>query len=375
LLPEDFATIREAGMKAVVRFAYTAKQTKPYGDAAPAIVMAHLAQLAPILQDNVDVILTFQTGFVGAWGEWYYTDHYGDEGHVTAQNQIDRTALIDSLLDILPSTRMVQVRTPAIKRAATGVNAAITSYDSSKDVSRLAHHDDCFLASGLDQGTYEDKDDKQWAFKETKYLVWGGESCELNPPKTQCPSALTNLKSLHASYLNRGYQEDVLNSWKNDGCYNEISSRLGYRLALKSATVTADGLALSGNFKFKNNGFAAPVNPRELVMIVASVADPSIKKSFVIATSGEKASSTSSGTNIRAWFPSTTTKPTISVPFSVTLPNTFSNVAKVKFHLHLRDPMLPDKYQYSIRLANVQTSVKFSTDNGYNTLLGFTLSL
>jgi len=361
-------------MKALIRFTYTSKATEPYGDAAPEIVLSHLQQLAPILQDNMDVILAFQTGFVGAWGEWYYTDHYGDEGHVTAQNQIDRDALVSSLLDIFPSTRMVQIRTPAQKRAYTGVETAINAFDSSKVVSRLAHHDDCFLASGLDQGTYEDKADEQWAFKETKYLIWGGENCEYNPPKTQCPSAKENLESLHATYLNINHL-DILNTWKSGGCYNEIHSRFGYRLALKSVTVTADGLVLSGNFKFKNSGYAAPVNPRELVLIVSSAADSSIKESFVIASSLEKASATSSGKNIRAWFPSTTTKPTISVPFSVTLSNTFANVAKVKFDLHLRDPMLPSNYKYSIRLANVQTSVKFSTDNGYNTLLGFTLSL
>ena len=34
-------------------------------------------QLAPILQSNSDVILTVQAGFIGLWGEWYYTTHYG----------------------------------------------------------------------------------------------------------------------------------------------------------------------------------------------------------------------------------------------------------------------------------------------------------
>jgi len=374
LLPDDFDTIRQAGMKALIRFTYTDKSTKPYGDAAPAIVMSHLDQLAPILQANVDVIQAFQVGFVGAWGEWYYTDYYGDQGRVTAQNQIDRDALVNALLDIFPSSRMIQIRTPALKRANTGVNAAITSFDNSQATSRIAHHDDCFLAPNLDEGTYVNAADKQWAFTETKYLMWGGENCVTNPPQTLCPSAKTNLESLHATYLNINHLE-ILNSWKSGGCYNEIHSRFGYRLALKSASATANGLALSGYFKFKNTGYSAPVNPRELVMVVSSVADPSIKASFVIASSLDTASSSSNGKNIRAWFPSTTTKPLITVSFSETLPSTFANVASVKFNLHLRDPMLRNRYEYSIRLANVQTSVKFNTNNGYNSLLGFTLAL
>ena len=34
-------------------------------------------QLKPVLQKNEDVIFVLQAGFVGAWGEWYYTTHFG----------------------------------------------------------------------------------------------------------------------------------------------------------------------------------------------------------------------------------------------------------------------------------------------------------
>ena len=69
-MQRDFNTIRQAGVKAIVRFAYTQSMNSPE-DASPEMVLLHISQLKPLLQQNADVIATVQTGFVGAWGEWY----------------------------------------------------------------------------------------------------------------------------------------------------------------------------------------------------------------------------------------------------------------------------------------------------------------
>ena len=89
---------------------------KPYGDAPRDRVLAHIAQLKPVLQANADVIATVQVGFVGAWGEWYYTDHFGDQDNVGATQIADRKAVVEALLGSLPATRTVQVRTPTWKK-------------------------------------------------------------------------------------------------------------------------------------------------------------------------------------------------------------------------------------------------------------------
>ena len=54
------------------------------------IVLQHLTQLAPILNEHSDVILAVQHGFIGTWGEGYYTDHFGDQGNISPQQQQDR---------------------------------------------------------------------------------------------------------------------------------------------------------------------------------------------------------------------------------------------------------------------------------------------
>ncbi|MGH3490974.1 MAG: DUF4874 domain-containing protein, partial [Actinopolymorphaceae bacterium] len=81
LLRADFATARDAGVKVIVRFAYAQPKDEwpyqpPYGDAPKARVLKHIAQLTPVLRANADVIATVQSGFVGLWGEGYYTDHF-----------------------------------------------------------------------------------------------------------------------------------------------------------------------------------------------------------------------------------------------------------------------------------------------------------
>ena len=80
----DFATLRQAGLKAVVRIAYTNQlyftpstswpPVPPYGDATKAQMLAHLAQLAPVLQANSNVIALAQAGFIGIWGESNFFD-------------------------------------------------------------------------------------------------------------------------------------------------------------------------------------------------------------------------------------------------------------------------------------------------------------
>ena len=91
----------------------TSSMSKPYGDAPRDLIVSHLAQLKPILQANADIIATVQVGFIGAWGEWYYTDYFGDQGSVSASQWDDRRAVVEALLSSLPSTRTVQLRVPS----------------------------------------------------------------------------------------------------------------------------------------------------------------------------------------------------------------------------------------------------------------------
>lgn len=90
MIERDFSVARNAFFKLIVRFAYTIELTNPRGDAPKSVILGHIDQLSPILGRNADVILAVQHGLIGTWGGGYYTDHFGDQGSVNAQQQQDR---------------------------------------------------------------------------------------------------------------------------------------------------------------------------------------------------------------------------------------------------------------------------------------------
>ena len=74
-LQQQLDTVRAAGLKMVLRLAYTTSTTGD--DATKDRVLAHLDQLAPYLSAGKDVIAVVQAGLIGAWGEWTEADPAG----------------------------------------------------------------------------------------------------------------------------------------------------------------------------------------------------------------------------------------------------------------------------------------------------------
>ncbi|KAE9547359.1 hypothetical protein FO519_009428, partial [Halicephalobus sp. NKZ332] len=158
-----------------------------------------------------------------------------------ASDYANRKKVLNTLLSALPVSRMVHLRTPLWKEKMVGTTKAITqsqAYNGSNRA-RLAHHNDCFLASATDEGTYTNTSvEYPYLHNETKYLAMGGETCALNPPRTDCSKALSELKYFHWSYLNTDYNSDVLKGFISGGCMDQIKKSLGYRFELVNGTFT-----------------------------------------------------------------------------------------------------------------------------------------
>lgn len=350
-LQQQLATVRAAGLKLILRFAYT---TSTSGDDAHTDrVLAHLDQLAPYLTAGQDVIAVVQAGLIGAWGEWYYTQNFGNAGTISGTDWANRKAVVDKLLGVVPSTRMVQLRTPKFKRTmySTSPVQPGTAYNGST-LSRLGHHNDCFLAGPDDFGTYENPSvEYPYLQAETTYVAMGGETCAPNPPRSECPTATSELAQFHWSYLNTDYEPNVLSSWNAGGCLATVTKNLGYRFRLESgsypATATRGG-SLPISFTVRNDGYATPFNPRNLELVLRN---------------------TSTGTNYklpltsdpRRWTAgtSTTVQQTLTVPAN--LP-----AGSYTLLLNLPDPLLSTRPEYSIRLANQGT---WDAATGMNSLL------
>jgi hypothetical protein len=273
---QDFSKARSAGVKVIVRFAYTQKSSPPFGDATPEWVLKHIAQLKPILKQNGDVIALLQSGFIGAWGEWYYTDHFSQiVGSPSANDWVNRRAVVNALLDAMPDTRAIQVRTPAIKFSLLESTVALTGEEAFNKTkkARIGHHNDCFLASGDDYGTYTGNMEAEKIFlaQETNYLPMGGETCGEDIPISECPNALAQMERFHWSFLNRDYHPGVLNSWVDGTCMPEVYRKLGYRFRMIKSSVQDSGNP-GGGFKLTlelvNDAWANPYNKRLVELVL-----------------------------------------------------------------------------------------------------------
>ena len=390
-MQKDFDAIRAAGLKVILRFSYIDKTIKgecpdkaicpPYGDASKVIVLQHIAQLKPLLQKNADVIAVMQQGFIGIWGENHYTDYFGDAsgnalGYVPDSSWVDRNEVLKALLDALPADRMVQVRTPQIKqRFLYGPLAPVTTNPVShnkgytrSDAARVGFHNDCFLASFDDYGTFSDYGNSAGKSKasvneilrkyfeaESRYVAVGGETCDdAFSPQNDCAPlgyAEKEMAAMHYSFLNVSYNNLVNNDWETQGCMPAIKKRLGYRFVLKQAALPERlnvSQALKISLSLENEGFAAPYNPRELRLVLRNT---ETKETHFIALKS----------NIQNWVPGK-----IEINETVALP---AGLKKGTYELLLSLPddydVLKERPEYSIRLANENV---WEIQTGFNKL-------
>lgn len=332
MIRSDFNIIRQAGAKCILRFAYTQAIGEP--DAPVDIVLGHMDQLAPIIRDNADVILTAQAGFVGAWGEWHASTN-----DLAEPNNAKK--IVHKWLEILPDSRTVQLRTPRQKWMILDDKTAITAEQAFQGtpIARLGHHNDCFISSETDVGTYEDiENEKAYLNAETAYLPMGGETCALTQ-FSDPDNARAEMESLHFTYLNLGYHPEVLDKWRNDGFFREVANRLGYRLSLESfsaPTAATPGGDLPIRITLTNSGFAAPCNPRSVQLILQHTG---AAYETILPITAEP----------RAWLPG---EP-IEIAEQLQVPDDLPP-GEYKLFLTLPDPepTLRDDPAYAIRLAN-----------------------
>lgn len=349
----EMQLLRDGGAKCILRFAYSDSEEEKPWDATPQWVAEHISQIQPILQEYSDVIMTFQAGFVGVWGEWYYTENFVFNPQNAAEHAL-RKEVTDAMLEALPADRTIALRTPMFKRwmyadSYTDTLTVNTAYNGSAK-SRISCFNDCFGASKSDYGTFGDSETREYWKKETRYVFMGGETCDVSD-YCKCEQSLTDMEDYHWSYLNSDYNQNVIKRWESNGCLNEIKRRLGYRLSLTDvyySTQAVTGKQFDINIKIKNTGFAAPMNSRDVELVLVS-------------KNGIKTVYELNDVDPRYWF----ANGTYNISTSITLPAEASGSHSM--YLNLPDPKttLRNNPKFSIRLANDNI---WEESTGYNRL-------
>jgi hypothetical protein len=332
------AEARAAGIKMVIRFAYN--KGISLGDASREIILTHINQLQPLLQNNADVIAMVQAGFIGAWGEWHASTNGLD-------NDTDRGAILNALLAAVPSNRTVQLRTPMFKSRLLGGPLTAETAFSGTNAARVGQHNDCFLASDTDYGTYASPIATWKAFvaQEGRYTPVGGETCNVYIPRSDCLSALNELREHHWTYLNWLYNQAVLSRWAEQGCLAEVRRNLGYRFVVQqlyyTPTVRQNG-NLTGIVTLSNLGYAAPINPRTIYAVLSNF---NVRYIFALDS------------DVRTWLS--------AIELQLNLP--IGNMPKGEYELALwlpdAAPSLSNDIRYAIRFANEAMWNELTGDN------------
>lgn len=347
LIQDDLDKIRNAGLKAILRFAYS--DNIGVDDAPLTIIEQHLDQLQPIFTNNKDVIAFVQAGFIGAWGEW----HSSSNGLATTANE---TTVLNKLLSVLPAEIMVQVRTPGAKQSIFNTTEPITAAIAytSEAKARVGHHNDCFLTGGDDYGTYTNiTAQKQYISNEALFVPTGGETCPPSPGyDPSCNEGRNEMKLLKWTYLNLDWYQPTVNAWKTSGCFDEFQRNLGYRLALvnsKFPKTATSGASITPVINIINRGYAPLYHKKNLYLV------------FKEKTSGtyyEK----SLAADLRLC------KADVTQPVGETV--NLSGIPAGEYDLYLRiadqAPNLKTKIEYAIQLAN--TNVWVTENGGMNNL-------
>jgi hypothetical protein len=351
LIEQNMNTLRNSGLKAILRFAYSQSEQATIFDAPEEITLGHISQLAPIIQRNSDVIAVFQAGFIGAWGEWYFSSYYGNGN---TPNYTNRKHIIDALLGIIPNDRMISVRTPLHKTKILNISFqdSLTRSEAynGTEKARIGFHNDCFLADGNDMGTYVSTQSRNYTASDSKYTCMGGETCAPSS-YAECQKALNEMEKYHWSYLNKDYNQIVLNDWKQKGCFDEVQKRLGYRFVLKKVEypkLYKFGDQYIVKINFNNSGFAAPYNSY-ILKILFRDSDGKIVHEHI------------SKVDSRFWFGGDL----IQLNEKIELPSLPAGNYDVLLSLTDANPKLTNRVEYSIRFANTNVWEK---ETGYNLL-------
>lgn len=353
---EDMQELRNYGLKCVLRFAYTESESDKK-DATPDWVERHLAQLKPHLEANADVIYVLEAGFVGVWGEWYYTENYGNESqHMNSK----RRRVVDALLANVPKDRFVLFRYPMIKTEYFGDEIPLSADEAftGTDRARMGCHNDAFLNEWGNDGTYasDDKSDdpavRAYIAKETLYVPNGGEtnvesSSLAKKVYTQAPEEMS---IYHWSFCGSSYATAVTNRWRESGIFDTLNVHMGYRYNLirgeYSDQAAPDG-KMNVMIHLRNAGYAPLYNQRTVYLVLK----------------GTKTYSLPLKADPRRWLPNYYDS---YVYEQVALP---AEIEEGTYQLYL---YLPDQYasiaadpRYAIRIANEDV---WDENTGYNDL-------
>ena len=317
-IEDILAAIRSAGKKAIVRFSYTQSEGSYPLEAPRSRLLGHIQQLGTVFSNYTDVIYLVQCGFIGAWGEWYFTTYYCDSNdsewpdysyydpsrgesvkwyvydewwHTTQVIDFqNRRAVIQAVLSAVPSSRQVALRKPAFKRMYLDAQhfeswTQLNRVSTGSSNSRLSFHNDTYMIDDEDQmGTFDTSFDTDMWLQQSAYLAVGGETATINSSMDRYQDyidyrnglrvgdVVNNIQQYHISYMHYHPSSYMYQWWENKGWLPAIKKAMGYRLWLSNFRITgsslSNGQTVHVTLTLNNSGSAPVINDRPMKLVL-----------------------------------------------------------------------------------------------------------
>lgn len=280
-----FDALETLDKQLIVRFTYDNDgQNEQYEPESIDIILRHMEQLSPILREYSRKIFILQGLFIGNWGEMHGTRYDSDE---------DLQKLTWQLARMTDLSTYLAVRVPAQWRSIMQSDSwHQENIMGASLVGRLGLFNDGMLGNKSDYGTYRTGDyvdptafprlereaELEFQNELCRKVPNGGEVIHDNV-YNDLDNAIRDLAYMHVTYLNRAYDQTVLDKWKDtkvdeEGCFHGmdgltyIERHLGYRLLIQDASLCYQRKfdVLTTKVTLKNVGFA-PVYTETRTMV------------------------------------------------------------------------------------------------------------
>lgn len=254
-LHEIFEALETVDKTYIVRFVYDwdgkNQETEPE---SVDIILGHMYQLEEIFREYNDLIFVHQGIFIGNWGEMNGTRYL--------EYMVDLARQLESVTE---ESTFLAVRTPAQWRKVTDIGAVnVESLQQEPVAARWSLFNDGIMGNEGDYGTYGTQSkteagrygywnrQEELAFQEVLcQVVPNGGEVIVDNPLNDFENAIRDLATMHVTYLNQGYDKNVMNKWAEtivteDGCFHGmdglsyVERHLGYRLFIADTDLEYD---------------------------------------------------------------------------------------------------------------------------------------
>lgn len=369
----DWNEARKAGVKVIVRFLYDYSINNR--DPKEAIINRHIEQLKPLLERNKDVIAFVEAGLFGGSGEanasnnGYVFDDPNSGGWQRLSPAGKRIYL--KLLAAIPEDRMMTLRYPRLKwdllgwDSNTATPLTVSTAYNQTNRARLGYYNDGFMGDENSYAFLQLPNEKEFLEADAAFVPMTGEPSDNSDYKLQPRQVITDMARFSQTSLNRNSTDalETYQTWKDNGDFNTITRRMGYRFQLVRSSIPTSVYKNSNlvmSFDIQNVGFGSLYNPRRLELILRN---KTTRQVFKIILNSGTLTPTNQNLDPRFWQPATTTRVSINRPLPSSIP-----VGNYDVLLNFPDSTsnLRNRPEYSVRLANQNV---WEATTGYNSLL------